>query len=459
MLTAEQKKRAKKAMKEYLDAQNPDGTTPVEVCEERDQQRAAVIKDTLKPLLNKYLTKKVALDDFKYELDTTNRRYPLWGFQAIKGQMFFNMVVNVADEQDDTDACNAELQKALKAPTSEKTAKNKIINFMEYVKDLGDKHVDAGGSGYGRPRVSSVPYFLSYFWQIQKPKTWPVFYTTSVKALDNLDLWSPSGELEDDYFLFKSIHEELSTLFTKASKKEFGLYDVEHVFWFREGNPLGGDRPINMAEAETEADTPDEQLQELPESYAPPVVSILPRLARRDDQLSQLAINSGHSIERAFEIYTNKAFTIMGYDTKLYGQGQGRVIDGRAIDYQNSYAILWDAKSREGAYRMGTDDRALKEYVIEESRMLKEKYALKNIYLAIISNRYEHDHKDDIARLKMETFASDVCLMEAHALVAMVEARLQNPFEISLGPAGMQRLFAESGILTATTVQDYFTRS
>jgi hypothetical protein len=75
-------------------------------------------------------------------------------------------------------------------------------------------------------------------------------------------------------------------------------------------------------------------------------------LDRRPDPLS-----------KAFEKSIHAAFTTLGYDTKLLGQGMGRVPDGLAVEPDSSYAILWDGKVHENGYSMGTDDRAIREYV------------------------------------------------------------------------------------------------
>jgi hypothetical protein len=95
-----------------------------------------------------------------------------------------------------------------------------------------------------------------------------------------------------------------------------------------------------------------------------------------------MAKSSGTSLSKAFEKSIHAAFTILGYDTKLLGQGMGRVPDGLAVEPDSSYAILWDAKVREGGYSMGTDDRAIREYVNTQSRELKRRRSLRNIYYA-----------------------------------------------------------------------------
>ena len=157
---------------------------------------------------------------------------------------------------------------------------------------------------------------------------------------------------------------------------------------------------------------------------------------------------------RAFEKNINAAFTVLGYEAKLLGQGKGRVPDGQALALDDSYAILWDAKVRSDAYSMGTDDRTIKEYIVTQGRELKRPGRVRNIYYFIISSRFADDCDDAIRSLKMETNVNEVCLVEADALVAIVDAKMRSSHELTLGPDGLQRLFSVSGIVTVDSVQD-----
>jgi len=103
---------------------------------------------------------------------------------------------------------------------------------------------------------------------------------------------------------------------------------------------------------------------------------------------------------------------------------------------------------------MGTDDRAVKEYITTQSRELKKRRGLRNIYYLIVSSEFADDYDDAIRSLKMETDVNEVCLVEADALIAMVEARMRSPREVSLGPDGLQRLFSVSGVLSADVVRE-----
>jgi hypothetical protein len=158
-------------------------------------------------------------------------------------------------------------------------------------------------------------------------------------------------------------------------------------------------------------------------------------------------------LPKAFEKYIDAAFTILGYETKLLGQGKGRVPDGLALAQDDNYAILWDAKIRCAGYSIGTDDRTIREYITTQSRELKRRRAMRNIYYLIISSEFAEDYDENIRSIKMETDVNEVTLVEADAIIAMVDAKLRAPLQITLGPDGLQRLFSDSGVVTAEKVK------
>jgi hypothetical protein len=57
----------------------------------------------------------------------------------------------------------------------------------------------------------------------------------------------------------------------------------------------------------------------------------------------------------------------------------------------------------------------------------------------------------------METNVNEVCLVEASALVELVNQRLRAPLSVGLGPDGIQRLFSSSGIIAAANVLETLT--
>jgi len=445
LLNEEQRQVAKEAMQEYLTAPaDSEGLTPAERSHRGDEKRVRVIEQELKSLLSEYLNDNVPLAEFKIKVDGINKRNAHWGFRGIKGQMFFNMVVNVADDEDE---CDQELKGALDVPSNDHIASSRIKTFTNYVKRIGEQWVEAGNTRYGCPKVGSIPFFLTFFWQVQDRNKWPVYYTNSAQMMSDLNLWQPSGDLAEDYLIFKQIHHELADFLTEESGRPFDLYEVEHVFWYK------GDNPYKAAKVIDPPPKPDAS-KRLPESYVPPIISVLPQMACHEETLVEAAKRSGITLDRAFEKYINAAFTMLGYETQLLGQGKGRVPDGLALAHDESYAILWDAKVRGTGYSMGTDDRTIREYITKQSREMKKRRFLKNVYYLIISSTFADDYDDTIRSIKMETDVNEVCLVLAEALVAMVDAKLRAPLQITLGPDGIQRLFSVSSVLTAEMVRE-----
>jgi len=56
--------------------------------------------------------------------------------------------------------------------------------------------------------------------------------------MSTLRIWQPGTDLAENYIAFKHLSEELAQKFSLASGKPFGLYDVEHVFWFIGEHPF-----------------------------------------------------------------------------------------------------------------------------------------------------------------------------------------------------------------------------
>src|SRR5260370_17166421 len=171
-LDSNQIQSALEVVRAYLTAiKNPDGRTAMEVQTERDRERVRLIENELKPLLKDYVSGQMNLAEFKTKVDGINKRNEFWGFKGVKGQMFFNMLVNIAD---DSTKCDQEIKAAIKVPTNEDIASGQIKTFCNYVNRIGEHHLESGGTKAGRPKPGSVPFFLSYFWQIQERDVWQI---------------------------------------------------------------------------------------------------------------------------------------------------------------------------------------------------------------------------------------------------------------------------------------------
>lgn len=254
LLSGEQTRRAVVAMERYIAARRAEsGLAVFEHYRQRHQRRAAVIDSELKPLLSGYLDGTVRLASFKSQVNSINKRTNLWGFNGAKGQMFFNMIVKVAKNEAE---CDREIKAVILAPESDRSASTQIANLCHYVTKVGQRHIGSGGRLQGRPRPGSVPFFVSYFWQIQDRLVWPMYHTNTVKKMSELDLWHPAGNPGSDYVGYTRVQEELVDALSRASGLPFSFYDVEHMFWVQGQHPYRGNRSTTAAAERDGANAP-----------------------------------------------------------------------------------------------------------------------------------------------------------------------------------------------------------
>ena len=415
---------------------------------ELDQARTEAIPEVL-TILENYLSGETTLDEFKTQNDSVNKRHRLWGFQGINGQMFFNVLTKTSRAGGQADEFDSLLKHSLVVPTSIERATTILNEFAQFTRRLANFVADSRGA----PKVGSINFFVSYFWQIQSPETYPVYYSSMVNALQEYNIWQPVENIGDSYASFYRLNHELKSLFGQVSNRSLELWDVEHAFWFVTQPKPTHPPKAQAVTAVAENATPAVMQVELPDSYIPPIVAILPRLAANDPELANICQAMGSSIEKVFENRIDVIFKMLGYETEALGQGHGRVPDGVAICREFHYAIVYDAKVRQQPYTMGTDERAIREYINGILDRLRRQ-GIRQVYFMIISSSFNADHDDVIRGIKMDTEVREILLVEAGALVSLLEAKLRNPM-LTLGPEGVQRLLANSGILGEADVKEF----
>ena len=478
-LSPAQRRRALAEWRTYLAAppitgflgDRTDGPTPgdtyVAQQADRDRRRDEMIDAELGPLTADFLAGRSDLAAFKSAVDGANKRRNLLGFSGMKGQMFFNMLYNAADRSAKTATVaevTAELKTALPPPADDGAAAARAGRFLAFTERLAADHVAAGNSHQSKPKVSSVGFFLTSFWQIGDRDRWPAYFTNSVQAAGRPEpVGTDRRPAGGPRRLFPPAPRTGRPVRRGERPGRIAVGRGAHAVVepgqprrrVRESPPDGraaGRREVGKEGGEGAAPDPDPPpVDRLPDSYIPPVIAVLPRLARNDPELEAAAANSGTSIPRALEKSVHAAFRVLGYDCTLLGQGAGRAPDGRAVDHDHGYALLWDAKAYRDSYTLGTDDRAIREYLDRGRREVPR--SARNLYFVIVSGAFRDDCDDAVRSLKMDTGVSEVILCEADALVAAVDLKLRDPQAVSLGPDGVQRLFSASGKLTAADVR------
>lgn len=429
--------------------------------EDLDDRRRLLLQ-RIQPLIQDYLSGKVTKDDFKTQIDSISKTKKgersevgdLWGFKGIKGMMLFNLL-STACEINDIDLDEI-LKPAIRAPKSKEDACEKMQIFYKKVTEIQQLFEDRRKA----PSPKSVPYFLSYFWQIQEPAVWPIQYTSLERALENLDIWTKTGDVSKDYGWFFDFLNELKNLYTNKSGRVFDLWGVEHVFYYSY-NSQAFMSPVNELSTSSIQDetlsipiaTPlAVSMSTLSKSYIPPIVAILSRLAKQDPELEKICQNEKKKISDVFEERVAIAFEMIGFEVESLGQGHGRVPDGIAICREYHYAIIFDAKSTKDEYRIGTDSRAFIEYIRSVTPRLR-KQGIEKIFFTVVSGDFPEKRDKELDRIKLTPGIQDVILLPAEALVHLIEMRLRS-HDFDLGPLGLLGIFARGGFIAKQDLEE-----
>ncbi len=350
----------------------------------------------------------------------------------------------------------------------------------------------------GATRSESIPYFLSYFWQIQKPDRWPIYYSALVKELEELQIWTPTREIARNYSEFQELNIHMLELIESKTGSKASLWDIEHAFWhstiLRQQPPVQAvpapekapaDKSIPAGAGEKKS-APNERVTMTPsgdapkpapavapatertikrqaaevvtdslsESYIPPVVAVLPALAADDPQIAGLCIQLGKPAVNLFQERLAVLFRMLGYETKPLDKAHGRIPDGVATCKEHQYAIIYDGKINQQGYSVASDEPALREYILKLGDRLR-KQGFRTIYFMIVSSRFVGEFDNATRMLKLETGVNEVLLVGVDALLLMLESKLRDP-EITLGPRHIQKLLAASGLLTVDSIRNFF---
>lgn len=189
-----------------------------------DNRRLEAIKEII-GLMDKFFSGSIDLESFRMEIDVANKnkRNPLWGFKGFIGQMYFNLLCKLSENKIEL---NNLLIKVIKIPKDIGEAKGYIDELNGYIKTNSDSLPDKRKS----PNQKATLFFLSYFWQIQGPDKYPIFYPSLEKTFLSLGILEQNDSLSSYYENFYIIKNELRNLFQEELNKPINYWFVEHVF-------------------------------------------------------------------------------------------------------------------------------------------------------------------------------------------------------------------------------------
>ena len=144
------------------------------------------------------------VEQFKREFhQQSNGDWKTFGAGGYGGAMFLNMLVPYAPDRDEL---TRQLKFALALPIDEASAQQKLQKFLTYLQAL-----IRSGAPNKTPSESSMGFFVSFFWHIQDPQRWPIYYPSVRDALINDGLFQKDADRVQSYLAFRRTVLELGT--------------------------------------------------------------------------------------------------------------------------------------------------------------------------------------------------------------------------------------------------------
>jgi hypothetical protein len=187
------------------------------------------------------------------------------------------------------------------------------------------------------------------------------------------------------------------------------------------------------------------------ESLLPPAIACLSEIVTRSIASAGQGSGRDTSDELEFERRTGLAFRLMGLETRQLGQGTGRQADGVASCPEHGWAIIYDAKLRQGAYRIGTEDRKFREY-IEHHQPALARTGISKLYFVIVSGTFVESDVNNAREIVRLTSAKSVVMLSIEALLRIVELRLSNSHQFD--QRWLERQFLETRVLTVALIPE-----
>jgi hypothetical protein len=190
----------------------------------------------------------------------------------------------------------------------------------------------------------------------------------------------------------------------------------------------------------------------LSDCYLPPVLACLSAMSRGSTAAATACSAEGRAINSEFEKRVAIGIELLGLSVEKLGQGLGRNPDGigKCFGEHSNWAMIYDAKIRSSEYRLLTDDdRKFREYIERIGERLR-KQGIGKYYFVVISSGFVDRDVPKARELCRLTYAKACILLEADALMCLVERRIRFPREFTMD--NLERLLQETKILRASDV-------
>ncbi|NNV55017.1 PDDEXK family nuclease [Limnovirga soli] len=418
--------------------------------EDIDKSRLVAITD-IRQMIDSFLSGKLELPDFKTNLDSYNKQHNYWGFTAAKGQMFFNLLTRSSIGE--MHRYISLMKNLLEEPASLEDGLLKMKMLFDYSTTFKQQATD---KRFVANPMSSA-YFLSYFWQIHDPEKWPVMYSSIILSFEKLGIWEPQQTSYENYRLFYQLNEVIKNVIAKYAKQPISNWDVEHALWHFAGTvTVNSKQPKPKKNKETEnsvfaqeetvtVDTPVLNAGFELSDYLIPRIAKLAELGGSSDKSSSA---KGHE----FEKMVGETFGLLDFEVETLGQGMGREPDAIVKYASEHIAFIVDAKAYANGYTLGTDDRAIREYINYHCPKLKQAGFTK-LGFVIVSNSFKSDLKEFICEITWTTEIKRFLLLTTEALLHLVAYKTKDKIPVT---QIVEKLIAFEKIITKEMIIEEF---
>lgn len=423
---------AQKQLQQIWDNYNAEGNRIVDTkgkeYDNIDESRLIAIKD-IKAIIQSFMDGKLELSEFKTNLDSYNKQHNYWGFTAAKGQMFFNLLTRSSE------ANRENYITLLKSALSEPTSLEDALSKMKLVFDYANVFKQQASDKRFVANPFSAAYFLSYFWQIHNHKRWPVMYSSIIVSFEKLGIWEPQATAYDNYQKFYLLNEEIRQLISAYSKQEISNWDVEHALWH-----FAGTVTVNSKQPKPKKTRDIKEIEKVVTEtivVEPPVLEagfelsdyLIPRIAKLVE-LGGASEKSSSAKGRDFEVMVGETFRLLDFDVEFLGQGMGREPDAIVKHAAEHIAFIVDAKAYSNGYTLGTDDRAIREYINYHCPKLKQA-GFNKLGFIIVSNSFKSNLKELINDITWTTDIKRFLLLTTEALLYLVAYKTKDKIPVT----------------------------
>ena len=345
------------------------------------------------------------------------------------------------------------LQQVLPEPATLEDALQKLKLLFDYTAELQQSATDKRTVA----NPSSSAYFLSYFWQIYNAEKWPVMYSSIIISFEKLGIWQQHKTSYDNYQLFYHLNEDIKTIIAGYVKQSISNWDVEHALWYFAGTltinsktpkPKKNRTINNIVVTEGANVLIDEPVLSTGFDMSDYLIPRIAGLAELGTSTDKTSTAKGY----AFEKMVGETFGLLDFEIEALGQGTGREPDAIAKYPAEHIAFIIDAKAYANGYTLGTDDRAIREYINYYSPRLKQSGFTKQGFV-IVSNSFKSDLKDFINEITWTTDIKRFLLLTTEALLYLVAYKTKDKIPL---PQIVEKLIVFDKIITKEMIIEEF---